>query len=187
MSQTFRTFIAVELPSSLQSKLGQLQEDLRKSNADVSWVKPENIHITLKFLGNITAEKIEELKKALDKIAGSSSSFSLKAKGIGVFPKPSFPRVVWVGIENQEKLKELALMVEDELSKIGFQKEQREFTAHLTIGRVRSPKNKETLRQLIEKTAFAPEDIIEAKRIILFQSTLTPKGSVYTPLFEADL
>ena len=149
MSQTLRTFIAVELPSSLQSKLGQLQENLRKSNADVSWVKTENIHITLKFLGNVTTEKIEEIKKALGKIASSVSSFSLKSKDIGVFPKPSFPRVVWVGIENQERLKELALMVEDELSKIGFPKEQREFTAHLTIGRVRSPKNKERLRQFL--------------------------------------
>lgn len=186
MSEMIRSFIAIELPESLHKELADLQKILKKSNADVKWVNPENIHITLKFLGNCAPEQIKDIQKLLDDFTKGLIPFPIKVKAIGAFPKLDFPRVIWVGIDEPTgKLKEIAQNLDNAVSKLGFEKENREFTAHLTLGRVRSPKNKDKLKELIVKTPFASSIDIKADKIVLFKSTLTPAGSTYTKLYEA--
>ena len=134
-----RTFIAIELSSEIKESLAQAQSHLKYAGADVKWVTPENIHLTLKFLGEIPEEKCENVKAALDEIAKTTASFELSIKDIGAFPNIEFPRVIWIGLDKGAKEStELAAKVDEALSKLGFAKETRPFAAHLTIGRIRS-------------------------------------------------
>lgn len=184
-----RIFIAIELSESIRNALAQIQSHLKYAGADVKWVEKDNIHLTLKFLGEVTEEKIEKIKSALDQIASKTKPFEISLKDIGAFPKIDYPRVIWVGLDksaNESKI--LAENIDEALSKIGFQKESRPFAAHLTIGRVRSPKNKDALKEKILSAANSQLPITNSQlisSIILFQSTLTPKGSIYTKLHEA--
>lgn len=185
-----RLFIAIELSDDIRNTLSQIQAHLKYAGADVKWVEKDNIHLTLKFLGEVTEEKAEKIKTILDEIGKTSKPFEISVKDIGAFPKIDFPRVIWVGLDNGAKESvELAGKIDDALSKIGFQKETRLFAAHLTIGRVRSPKNKEALREKI--ASFRPQTIDHRPQTILsitlFQSTLTPQGPIYSKLHEAKL
>ena len=183
-----RTFIAIELSEEIRSSLSQIQSHLKYSGADVKWVEKDNIHLTLKFLGEISEAKAEEVKKALDSIARETSKFEITLKDIGAFPKIEFPRVIWVGLDKgAAESVELAAKVDEALSGIGFQKESRPFASHLTIGRVRSPKNREALKEKVTgyKGPIPGSQMISSA--ILFQSTLTPKGPIYTKLHESKL
>lgn len=184
-----RTFIAVEISDEISNALAQLEARLKYAGADVKWVRPENIHLTLKFLGEISEEKAKEVIAALDGIAKSAKSFELSVKEVGAFPKVDYPRVIWVGLEKgADESSELAAKVEDALAKIGFPKESRPFTAHLTIGRVRSSKNKDKLKEKIlgkDSSQLLPVSSHKVSSVILFQSTLTPSGSIYTKLHES--
>ena len=201
-----RLFIAIELPETIKSELAGIQSKLKASRADVKWVEPQNIHLTLKFLGYVQQDKIAAIKNAVDKIAGQTKAFNISLSEIGAFPDLNSPRVIWVGIDDVGAGRDLPLLVDvlaNELSKLDFPKEKRPFSAHLTLGRIHSSKGKENLKELIE-------DINEQRRgepmcspqtkgqthwsapthidhIALFQSTLTPKGPVYTNLYEARL
>jgi RNA 2',3'-cyclic 3'-phosphodiesterase len=181
-----RTFIAVELSDEIKNTLAQVQSHLKYSGADVKWVDKDNIHLTLKFLGEIDEKKCEKIKTALDEIANSTAPFEISLKEIGAFPKTEFPRVIWVGLDKGAKEStELVKQVDAALSKIGFQEETRPFAAHLTIGRVRSPKNKEALKEKLLSCQPSAVSFQLIKSIALFQSTLTPTGSIYTKLHEA--
>jgi 2'-5' RNA ligase len=182
-----RSFIALELSDEARVELARIEEALKKSDANVKWVKPESVHLTLKFLGYIDEEKIAPISEKIEKIASGISPFDIALSGIGVFPSWRQARVIWVGIEEgAENVKTLAGQVEEAMAREGFEKEERSFRSHLTLGRVRSPKNKEKL----EKEALSIE-VKPAKshisKIILFKSDLSQKGAVYTPLFTADL
>jgi len=185
-----RTFIAIEISEALKKILGQIEAHLKYAGADVKWVNPDIIHLTLKFLGEISEEKCEEVKSALDDIAGSARPFELNIKDVGAFPKIDHPRVVWVGLDKgASESKDLASRIDEALSKIGFAKEERPFSPHLTIGRVRSATNRGKLAEKIssaaanfELSAIVPHQVL---LVILFQSTLTPQGPIYTKLHEA--
>lgn len=177
-----RTFVAIELPRELTSQIDQLQTNLRKTKADVSWVKPQNVHITLKFLGEAREEKIEEIYQAVEKSVVGIKSFMVNLQGLGGFPTLKRPRVIWIGVEKgKEILAELYPKVEEEFFKIRFAKENRNFTPHLTIGRVKSLKNLENLASEINKTTFETEDF-KIQEVVVMKSTLLPTGAVYTPL-----
>lgn len=185
-----RTFIAIELSDEIRSSLAQIESHLKYSGADVKWVDEKNIHLTLKFLGEIDEEKCDKIKAILDQIAGSTGSFEISVKDIGAFPKIDHPRVIWVGLDKgAAESKLLAEKIDETLSGIGFEKETRPFTAHLTIGRVRSSKNKQALKEKIG--SFGLQEARNKRQvvssIILFQSKLTPKGPIYTKLHEARL
>lgn len=185
-----RTFIAIDLSKENKSKLAKIQDQLIKSNADVKWVEIDNIHLTLKFLGEVTDEYAGKVKEALDKIANGFKPFEISLSGLGAFPKLDYPRVIWVGLEKGKKeTEEIAKKLEEELSKLGFAKEDRPFSAHLTIGRVRSGKNKETLKKIIEALNRTPKTVNPQRvsQLVLYQSTLTPNGPIYTPLHSAIL
>lgn len=178
-----RTFIAIEISEDLRQELAEVQQELRESEADVKWVKPQNLHLTLKFLGDLPEEKTREVKEILENIARHTQPFEANFAGIGAFPKLDFPRVVWVGIEKgKDELIGLAKEIEEELTRLGIPKEKRGFSAHLTLGRIRSPKNKDRLKSIIQEIDFVAKNEISVEEITLFQSKLTPQGPIYTAL-----
>jgi len=182
-----RTFIAIELPDRIKKEIEQLQAPLKKTNAFVSWVKPENIHVTLKFLGEVPENKINEVFSATGKALEGAKKFTMSLKGLGAFPDVRRPRVIWVGSGSGEKeLSYLANRVEEEMEKIGFPKEDRKFSAHFTIGRVKSPKNVEKLMELVKLSNFQTEEI-EVNEVVVMKSQLHPAGAIYTPLKKITL
>jgi 2'-5' RNA ligase len=186
-----RTFIAIELPQGIKDSLARTQNQLKAAGADVKWVEPANIHLTLKFLGEIDEKKLEKINSILEEAAQDKNSFSARIFSLGAFPGINSPRVIWVGIDQGDKeIREIAKALEDEIAKIGIPKEDRPFSSHITIGRTRSPKNREKLVQELNQLAnnFGRENLeFAVEKIVLFKSTLTPKGPIYEALKDANL
>jgi len=185
-----RTFIAIELSDEIRAALAQIESHLKYSGADVKWVDEKNIHLTLKFLGEIDEDECGKVKVVLDQIADTTKSFEISVNDIGAFPKIDYPRVIWVGLDKgTAESKLLAERIDEVLSKIGFEKETRPFTAHLTIGRVRSSKNKQALKEKMGSVGLQEtrdkRQVVSS--VVLFQSKLSPKGSIYTKLHEVRL
>lgn len=187
-----RAFIAIDISDEQKAALDRIEAHLKYAGADVKWVKPENIHLTLKFLGEITEEKASQVRASLDQIAAGMKSFQVTIKDIGAFPKIEHPRVVWAGLDKgASETAALAGRIDEALARLGFAREERPFSPHLTIGRVRSPLNKAKLAEKIS-SASAKQDLSAVSphavsSVILFKSTLTPHGSIYTKLHESQL
>jgi len=182
-----RLFIAVDLNSQNRDALAELQTRLKKADTDVKWIEPKNIHLTLKFLGEVTEENIPKIISAIKESIQGIQPFSLEIINLGVFPSLEYPRVIWAGIEKgKEDLKKLAERVEEAMLKLKFPKEKRGFSEHLTLGRVRSNKNKNNLIQQLSQASFPAlrQDIVS---VILYQSNLTSQGPIYEKLGEASL
>jgi 2'-5' RNA ligase len=183
-----RTFIAIDLDPEIKKTLSLLVDELDKGHKNIKWVKPEGMHLTLKFLGEIGREKITEIENILKTISKKYRPFLMKFKGTGCFP-PGMknPRVLWVGIEEEEALTALQAQLEEELEKLGFPRERRQFHAHLTLGRVKNLFNlKETL-SLLEKYRDRNFGEMKAEKISFIQSTLKPTGAEYSTLSEFKL
>lgn len=176
-----RTFVCIEIPESIRSRINKLQQTLRQMEALVSWTRPSNIHLTLKFLGGVEASSINRTTKALERAANGIRPFEVEVSGGGCFPSPRSPRVLWVGISNvPEQLRQLYTNIEDELAGEGFPREKRRFSPHLTIGRIREPRNSARLAEALIAIGFETE-AFPAKEVILMRSDLKPTGSIYTP------
>jgi 2'-5' RNA ligase len=187
-----RTFIAIELPKNIKDALASLQEQLKVSGADVKWVAPENIHLTLKFLGEIDDTKLNKVIKILEDTAVDKTPFQIRISSIGAFPKINFPRVIWAGIDKGDnETKEIAKELEERIAKIGIPKEGRAFSSHITIGRLRSTLNREKLIKDLGMMSynFGDKNLAEfgVTKITLLKSTLTPGGPIYEILKEAHL
>ncbi|MCD5401288.1 RNA 2',3'-cyclic phosphodiesterase [candidate division NPL-UPA2 bacterium] len=183
-----RTFIAIELSPDIQSKLAALQEALKKSGADVKWVEPENIHLTLKFLGHISEPQLKDVFKAADESIKETAPFSLLFSGLGAFPELDSPRVVWVGVrEGQEILSRINQSLENILKRNGFPAEEREYHPHLTVGRVKSSQNKAQLIGSLKSEKDCYIGSMEAKKITVMQSILKLKGPKYKPLHVSEI
>jgi RNA 2',3'-cyclic 3'-phosphodiesterase len=175
-----RLFVAVNIPDELKEKIACLKEKLRLSGADVKWVKKENFHITLKFLGEVAEEKIEGICLALKKTAQGDGPFEILFKGLGAFPDKKRPRVVWLGIENgKERLANIFKNIDVELESMGFKKETREFASHITLGRARSGKNIISLVNKIESLEASVIGVFKAEKVDLMSSVLYSSGPVY--------
>jgi 2'-5' RNA ligase len=182
-----RTFIAIELPDEIKKQIGQVQAPLKKTKAFVSWVKPGNIHVTLKFLGEVPEEKIAEVFSATEKAVEGINRFTMNLKGMGTFPDFKRPRVIWVGAgSGQEELSSMAGRIEEEMEEIGFPKEKRRFSPHFTMGRVKSPKNIEKLMEMVRSSDFQTEEIAVSE-VVVMRSQLHPAGAIYTPLKKIPL
>lgn len=183
-----RAFIAVELPKEIGQKLALLQEELKKQNADVKWVEAKNIHLTLKFLGEIEDEIVDSLYEIMQEVAKDKKAFSLRICSMGAFPKTEAPRVIWVGIDRGDKeIKEIAKELEEKIYKIGVAKEKRDFSSHITIARVRSSLNRIKLIEALKvlKSKMCENNLeFTVNKITLLKSTLTPKGPIYEALKE---
>jgi len=181
----FRGFIAVDVDVS--SNILDFIEEISKSGANVKLVEPENIHITLKFLGDTKEDLIDDITNITrDSVAGVKP-FKIRLVGTGVFPNENYIRVVWIGIKDSEIIAEIANRIDDRLSSLGFKKERRGFSAHLTIGRVRTAENKENLLNIINKYSDLEFCSLDVSSINLVKSDLTPKGPIYTTLKEVKL
>ena len=182
-----RTFIAIAIPKNIKDKIGVYEEPLKKEKAKISWVKPENIHITLKFLGEVEENKISEIYEALKKCVSNQKPFDIEVMGTGGFPNLNRPRVIWVGLKKgSEELKTLAKSIDNELEKLGFQKEKRGFSPHLTVGRVKSIYNIHEFVKKMNSVEFKG-DTFTADEILIMKSDLKPTGAVYTKLHTIKL
>lgn len=178
-----RAFLALELPDALRSGLAQVQEELKRSRADVRWVPVGNIHLTLKFFGNVPDGEIEALAQAARDAAAATTPLQLQATGAGAFPSPNAPRVVWLGLGgDMVPLAQLFYRLEKAFATLGYPPEGRAFNPHLTLGRVKSPANREKLAKMLAKMPPVEWPPFTVKELILFHSVLSPQGSKYTPL-----
>jgi len=180
-----RSFLAIELPEAILKRIGEVQQDLKSARADVRWVSPRNIHLTLKFFGNIEESQIDAITQAIEEPVRVTPSISITVKGIGAFPSLKNPRVIWIGLPDEKKvLVSIQRRLEGELQKIGFQPEDRPYHPHLTLGRMRSNRGKDELLKEMEKYREEEFGSFHAERVVLFKSDLRPEGAVYTRLRE---
>jgi 2'-5' RNA ligase len=184
-----RTFIAIKLPQNIRTGLSNIQDELKQTGADVKWVKPDNIHLTLKFLGEIDDSLAEKIKSVISAAAQQTPSFNLSLSQLGAFPKIQFPRVIWIGVNNDQPVIKMAKDLEQELIKIGIPTESRAFNSHITLGRVRSAQNRRALSEKLETlnkpSSSQPEFTVSG--ITLFKSTLTPQGPIYEAISDSPL
>lgn len=178
---SIRTFIAIEIPESIKDKIARLQRGLKKTEAQVSWTRPSNVHLTLKFLGAVPASRIKRVTKALERAAQGIASFETEIADAGCFPSVRSPRVLWVGFGAiPEELQKLYNNLEEQLDREGFPRETRKFSPHLTIGRVRTPGKATAVAEQLIATGFRPERFV-VSQVIVMRSDLKPTGSIYTP------
>lgn len=190
--EQIRSFIAIELPDELKLELSQLEARLKSDQQfRVKWVKPDSIHLTLKFLGNIAPDRTSEITGAMEKAAQVVAPFQLKVKDLGVFPNLRRVQVVWVGLTGEiDKLVQLQQRLESNLARLGFTPESRPFVSHLTLARVHEPasaEERQRLGELITGTNFKAKTIIEVAAINLMKSQLTRQGAIYSRLSSARL
>ena len=186
-----RAFIAIQLSDELKGHIGELQAELKRRAFGLDglgWVRLEGIHLTLRFLGDIAEEQAGALGALLRDVAAGMKPFALEARGIGVFPNPRAPRVIWLGLhgapEPMESLRRMQARVEDGVVGLGFSREPRKFTAHLTLARVRDRKSGAALAKVLEANQDRAVGSFIATSVGLIKSELRPTGAVYTTLVE---
>jgi len=187
-----RSFVAIELPEELKAGLTQLQAQLKSGEQPwVKWVDPYSIHLTLKFLGNITVDRIGEITRAMEEAAQGIPPFQLTVKGLGVFPNLRRVQVAWVGISGElDKLSQLQQRIESNLARLGFAPESRPFTPHLTLARLRdqaSLDERQRFGQLIADARFEAGYTIEVDTVSLMRSQLTREGAIYSRISSVGL
>ncbi|MCF8027446.1 MAG: RNA 2',3'-cyclic phosphodiesterase [Desulfobacteraceae bacterium] len=175
-----RAFIAVSLPGEVTAALADLQARLRKSGLKMKYTAPENIHLTLKFLGPVPASAVKAVSAATADAVSGFSRMCIDARGLGVFPGIRRPRVMWTGIGGQtQELACLQQTVEEKMAELEFEREHREFTGHLTLGRFKAKPDPAGVADAIEQFGDFCAGPFEIQSVQLFESTLTPKGPVY--------
>ena len=189
MSEEWRTFCAVELTENVRQRLRDHIQRLREAipDAAASWTRVENIHLTLKFFGNVDVNRIPAISDAISRAAKEFSPFQIGIGTTGVFPKPSRPQVLWVGVSDPSgQLVSLQRQLENEWARKGFDKEDRAYQPHLTIARIRKPDGARRLTDAHLQMKFELSEIT-IKELVVFRSELSSKGSKYTALFRQDL
>jgi 2'-5' RNA ligase len=187
-----RAFIAIEFPASLQESIFRQTARTRQNAGSEAarWVTQANLHLTLKFLGDVSQANLQFLNQMLSVEAAKYPSFLLTVGGLGAFPSTRRPRVIWVGVQVPQELRALQHSIETAAARLGYAPEERPFSPHLTIGRVRqsaSPADQQRLRLAIESTQIGQIGQAEIGSVTLMKSDLQPGGSVYTPLYSAKL
>jgi 2'-5' RNA ligase len=180
-----RVFLAVELSSGIRENLFSLQQELKKILPPINWVRPESIHLTLKFLGYVEPSRISQLLLALEPIGKKQHGFSIEVQGVGVFPQVKHPRIFWVGVTGKtHALQELVLEIEAVLEPLGFPPEEKPYHPHLTLARIKRD-NAIVGSALLENEVLEREQhlgTLTVDRLTLFQSDLDSTGATYTPL-----
>lgn len=183
-----RTFIAIELSQETRLALGRLIGELKPELGRVTWVRPERMHLTLKFLGEIDEGLVERIAEKLKRICGEAQPFAFDVAGMGCFPNPSRPRVVWAGIVgNTAPASELQRRIDVELEHLGFEPDARGFSPHVTMGRVKGSINRNALSAAIESNRERQLGSELIEEIVFMRSKLLPEGPVYTPLARLEL
>jgi len=173
-----RAFIAIDLPEEIHLELARWQSGFRTVCPEAKWTKPDGIHLTLKFLGEISDSQVQQVIKAL-KALPTFRRFAIEVKGFGFFPDGRRPRVFWTGVEAPAELQQLAERVEASLEKLGFAREARAFTPHLTLARFKAPRPQPDLQAMVEQHRSHPLGRFEVSEFFLFESKLSPQGAEY--------
>ena len=177
-NEKIRTFIAIDIKAS--SDLIAFENEFKNIDSKIKIVEPNNIHITLKFLGDTDIHLIDDIHKKIEKSVNEIKPFDIKLEGTGVFPNTNYLKVIWVGIKNGQQLEEISNKIDKNLNELGIKKEKRKFSAHLTIARIKSANNKDKILKIIGKYKNYNFGIINVHSIKLKKSVLTPKGPIYT-------
>ena len=186
-----RLFIAVDISDEAREAateyVHRFKNDWPDPRIRISWTRPQNLHLTLKFLGDVEEERLAELTDAIHIAAASVSNFQIEISGTGVFQSERKPKVLWIGVvDSGGNLKSAAREIEKNCAEIGFAKDERDFSPHLTIGRVRDPRSARELAGAHIRHEFGPV-LFDVGRIVLYESELATGGSVYTPLIQVEL
>ena len=188
MNQPIRCFIAIEIPEPIQNRLVRIQEMLRKQIQKASWVKPGNIHLTLKFLGDIAPDDLGSIGRALEAATNGHHSFSLQIGGVGAFPALARPRVIWVGVKaGSERVSSLAQDINSALNNRGFAVDTKKFNPHLTIGRLKEKVNLSRYANEYRQYDRINGAEMTVNTISLIQSQLHSKGAIYSTLQSYSL
>ena len=186
-----RAFVAIQLSEELKGQIGEVQAELKRRAFGLDglgWVRLEGMHLTLRFLGDIAEEQVEALGALLRDVAAGVTPFALDARGIGAFPDPRAPRVIWLGLQGTPEataaLRRMQAKIEDGVAGLGFPRESRAFTAHLTLARVRDRKSGAALAKVLEANHDRVVGGFTAASVGLIKSELRPTGAVYTTLVE---
>jgi len=182
-----RLFIAMPLPEEIEEHLGKVIFALKQKRGKVKWVAPKNIHLTVKFLGEVDEDQVDKITPLLTEVALKFKVIKTSSDRVGAFPNLSHPKIIWAGLNGETaRMTEIAEAIEDALEPLGFEKENRRFKAHLTLGRIKDGRDLNELTDYIKSYDFTPA-AFDMDRIVLFKSTLTPRGPIYERLFEAVL
>jgi 2'-5' RNA ligase len=183
-----RSFIAIPISRPLRDNLVDIIKEISKISPNTKWVERENLHITMRFLGDIDDEMVKKISDVLDEVAVKIALFPFEIEGIGAFPHPKRARVIWAGIsQGSDEIVKIEKNIGDKLEELGIPKEGKAFHPHITLGRVRFPKGNLELARFIDDSkgrVYGGEAVSE---IVLMKSTLTPQGSIYEPLHIAKL
>jgi len=186
-----RAFIAIELPVEIKDSLSRIQEKVKIEPLKISWVKPQNLHLTLKFLGDIPPQQLNEIKQIISGIARITPGFEIKLNTPGVFPDMAAARIIWIGADQLPlELKQLAEQLEIKLAVSGIPRQEKSFSAHITIGRIKSRLLLPDLEKVIDKIKTAAAGLnwgFDCKKVTLFESALGPGGPAYTVLDQFNL
>ena len=176
-----RLFVALVIPSTIRKTLAALIESLRAVSPQTRWVRPENLHVTLKFIGEVPEAKLAAIRSELSNVH-SDHPVLIDFRGLGFFPSEKYPRVFWAGIEASPNLKTLAGDVDLAMEKLGIRREQTPFSPHLTLARFEPPRLPEKLRTAIHETAARDFGSLHTNKFHLIESKLKPSGAEYTTL-----
>jgi 2'-5' RNA ligase len=183
-----RTFIAIEIPAEIIKEMAKVQDELKRSGADAGWARPEGIHLTLKFLGEMPESRIQEVKSTLFQAAEATSRFRLKIAGAGAFPNLRNPRVVWLGVSGDiDRLLVLQGSVEKSMTAIGFDREERAFSPHLTLARIRYLRPRYSWQKAIDSIKDIRLAEFDVDHVSLMKSDMKPSGAVYMELGRVRL
>jgi len=176
------------MPSAIKEAAAAIQRELMNSEATVGWVRREGMHLTLKFLGEVSSARLPEIEKALSRAAEGTGSMKIAVRGLGVFPSPKNPRVIWLGIlPEDDRLARLQERIDHALAPLGFQPEHREFRPHLTLGRIKSSRGlNDLMKTVTAQDRFLAGDCM-LEELHLIQSELRKEGAVYTKLWSVAL
>ncbi len=182
-----RSFVAINLPDEVKQEIDSIVDRLRPSGPPARWVPGSNLHLTLKFLDEISLDQVMPIRGAIMMAIANVRPFEIRLKGFGVFPNERKARVFWVGIdEGYDSLKMLAHAVDREVSTLGFPREERDFSAHVTLARFREPGPAERLMKAATQMPFQ-SDVIRVESVELMKSVLSPRGAEYTKLESVRL
>ena len=187
MTNKIRTFICFELPGTVHNQIQSIQEQLKPKHDGVRWVNPENIHLTLAFLGHIEPGQVDHVLTAVQTACEPINPFTVTLQGTGAFPDFKRPRVFWMGIHDPDgKLLRCHDHIVHELERAGFPGEKRSYSPHLTLGRVKNSRGISAVSAELE--SMHPEPLsVDAREVVVMQSKMHPSGAVYTPLHKITL
>jgi 2'-5' RNA ligase len=181
-----RAFLGIPITQDVVSKIANVQK--RLSTFDIKFVEKENLHFNLKFFRHIEEEKIDQLKETVKETCEKFERFDINISGLGAFPSKNYIRVIWLGVKDgHNELVALANMIDNALETLGFEKEKQKFIPHLTLGRVRSGRNKEKMKEIVKELENIEIGSMKLDKVVLFQSKLGPNGPVYEDVFSIEL